>query len=135
MNGIAVSTELTMLGWGVALLLVQIVLQATLCSLDVGLPYATGPQDAGLSEKGAVAGRSRRALRNMLETFPIFVALALALVVSNKAGGLAATGAILWFWARVAYVPIYLAGIPVLRTIVWGASVAGLVMMLLKLLS
>jgi uncharacterized MAPEG superfamily protein len=134
MYTIAGSTELTMLAWGIALALVQIVLQAMLCSLDVGLPYAVGSQDGGLTEKGAVAGRSRRALRNMLETFPLFAALALAVVASNKAGGLAATGATLWFWARVVYVPIYLAGIPVLRTVVWGASIAGLVMMLVKLL-
>ena len=134
MNAIASSAELTYLAWGVALVLLQIVLQATLCSLDVGLPYAVGPQDEGRTEKGVIAARSRRALRNLLETFPLYVALALALAVSGKTGGIAATGALIWFWARVAYLVVYLAGVPVARTVVWAASIAGLVMMLAKLL-
>jgi len=44
------------------------------------------------------------------------------------------TGAQLFFWARVVYVPVYWAGIPLLRTGVWAASIAGLVMMLSALL-
>ena len=41
------STELTMLGWSVVLLLVQIVLQAATSSLDLGLPYAMSARDEG----------------------------------------------------------------------------------------
>ena len=36
-----------------------------------------------------------------------------------------APGVALFFWARVAYFPVYLAGIPYLRTALWGVSVAG----------
>ena len=128
------TTEMSMLAWGALLVLVQIVIQATLCSLDVGLPYALGPQDDGKREQGLLARRSRRALANMLETFPVFAAIALALVVSNKAGGIASTGALIWFWARVAYVPISLAGVPYARTVVWAASILGIAMMMVKLL-
>jgi uncharacterized MAPEG superfamily protein len=130
----AMTTELSMLAWGSVLVLVQIVIQATLCSLDVGLPYALGPQDEGKHEQGVLARRARRALGNMLETFPIFAAVALALVVSNKAGGIAATGALIWFFARIAYLVVYLAGIPYARTLVWAASILGIAMMLFKLL-
>ena len=49
-------------------------------------------------------------------------------------GGLAATGAILWIVCRVVYVLIYAAGIPVIRTFVWLASIIGLVMMAVRLL-
>ena len=54
--------------------------------------------------------------------------------MSGKAGGLGATGAVIWFWARVVYVPVFAAGIPVLRTLVWTVSVIGLVMMLGRLM-
>ena len=79
--------------------------------------------------------RLLRALRNFLETYPAFIALALALVVTGKAGGLGATGAWLWLLARVLYVALYAAGIPLVRTLVWAASIVGLVLMLVRLIS
>jgi uncharacterized MAPEG superfamily protein len=51
--------------------------------------------------------------------------LALALVVLGKAGQ-GANGAWLWFGARIAYIPIYLLGIPYIRTLVWTVSAIGL---------
>jgi len=39
----------------------------------------------------------------------------------------------LYFWARVAYVPLYAAGVPYLRTLVWTISLIGLVMVLAAL--
>jgi uncharacterized MAPEG superfamily protein len=39
-------------------------------------------------------------------------------------------GAQLYFWARVAYVPVYASGIPFARTAVWTVSIIGLVMVL-----
>jgi len=41
-----------------------------------------------------------------------------------------ALGAQLYFWARVAYLPIYLAGIPYLRTAVWAVSLWGMLQVL-----
>ena len=43
-------------------------------------------------------------------------------------------GAILWFVARIAYVPLYLLGIPYLRSLVWAASMLGLLLMLIRFL-
>ena len=76
-----------------------------------------------------------RALKNLLETYPAFIALALALVVTGKTGGIGATGAWLWLLARVVYVVLYAAGIPVVRTLVWIASILGLVLMLIRLMA
>ena len=39
----------------------------------------------------------------------------------------------LFFWGRLAYAVIYLAGIPWARTGVWAASVGGLVLIFLQL--
>ena len=127
------STELTVLGWSVVLLLVHIVVQTLALIGDCGPSYALSNRD-GSRVPGPVTQRLTRGLANFLETYAAFVGLALALAVSGKAGGLGATGAVIWFWARLVYVPVFAAGIPMLRTLVWTVSVIGLVMMLGRLM-
>lgn len=127
------SIEITVLIWSVVLLLVQVVLQAT-STYDLGPKYLFSPRDEDRHSRHVVAGRLDRALKNLLETYPAFVALVAALVLTGQAGGIAATGAIVWIVARVVYVPLYALGIPVLRTLAWTISVVGLVMMLVHLL-
>ena len=134
MEAAAASTEIWVLGWSVVLLIVQVIAQATAAS-DLGPKYLFSPRDEGRVSSSVVAGRLLRALHNMLETYPAFIALALALVVTGKTGGLAATGAVIWLLARVAYVVIYAAGIPVVRTAIWFVSIVGLLMMLIRLMS
>lgn len=134
MEAAATTSEITVLGWSVVLLLLQVVVQAT-ATYDLGPKYLFSPRDEGRVSRSVVAGRLSRALHNLLETYPAFVALALALVITGKAGGLGATGAWLWLAARVAYVPVYAAGIPVIRTLLWALSIVGLVLMLLRLMS
>jgi uncharacterized MAPEG superfamily protein len=134
MEAAAASTEITVLGWSVVLLLVQVIAQAT-ASSDLGPKYLFSPRDEGRVSRSVVAGRLLRALRNLLETYPAFIALVLALVVTGKTGGLGATGAWLWLVARMIYVVLYAAGIPVLRTLIWSVSILGLVLMLIRLMS
>jgi uncharacterized MAPEG superfamily protein len=43
-------------------------------------------------------------------------------------------GAQIAFWARVAYVPIYIAGIKVVRSLVWMVGAAGYILMVIELL-
>ena len=43
-------------------------------------------------------------------------------------------GAHLYFWARVVYVPLYAAGVPVVRTIVWTIATAGLLLVIAGLM-
>jgi uncharacterized MAPEG superfamily protein len=126
--------ELKLLGWSVVLLLVQIVLQAASSSSELGLPYAMSPRDEGREPRSVYARRIRRALNNLLETYPAFVGLALALVISNKAGGVGAIGAEIYLAARVLYLIVYAAGVSVVRTLFWGLSIIGLIMMLVRFL-
>ncbi|MGC4024348.1 MAG: MAPEG family protein [Mesorhizobium sp.] len=127
------STELTYLAWSVVLLIVQIVAQALWLTKDGGLAYNAGARD-GEIPISVVTDRLTRSLRNFLETYGAFIALALALHVTGKAGGMGATGAALWFWARIAYVPAYAFGIPYLRSMIWTVSMLGIVLMLVQLI-
>lgn len=133
MEAAVASTEITVLGWSVVLLLVQIMLQAV-SSYDLGPKYLLGPRDEEREPRNVMAGRLQRALRNLLETYPAFVALALALAVTGKTGGMAATGAWIWLIARVVYLFLYAGGVPALRTLAWVVSVVGLVLMLARLI-
>lgn len=133
METVAAPTEITVLVWSAVLLLVQVVAQAT-ASADLGPTYLFSPRDEPRESSSLVARRLYRALHNLIETYPAFIALTLALVVSGKTGGIAAAGAWLWLIARVVYVVVYAAGIPVVRTLVWLASIIGLVLMLVRLM-
>jgi uncharacterized MAPEG superfamily protein len=86
-----------------------------------------------LPEATPLGGRAVRAAANTIEGFVLFVALALT---ANAAGrdAEALLGAQIFFWARVAYLPVYWAGITVVRSLVWGVSIAGLAMMLFAIL-
>ncbi len=134
MEAIAASTEISVLGWSVALLLVQIVLQASIMG-DLTPGYLFSPRDEQKKTNSVLAGRFKRALHNLLETYPAFIALVVALVATGKTGGMAATGALIWIVCRAIYVGLYAAGIPVARTLIWLGSIIGLVMMLIRLMS
>ncbi len=124
--------ELQYLVYGVILLVVHVLVQATFSDLSKGIGWALGPQDEN-REQSVIAGRIQRALRNYLETLPAFIALALTLAVTELGNATSALGAAIWFWARVAYIPAYASGIPLVRSVAFFASLAGLVMMILPL--
>ena len=50
--------------------------------------------------------------------------------VARATGSVFRVGASLYFWARLAYLPIYILGIPYLRTLVWVVSFWGLLRVL-----
>jgi uncharacterized MAPEG superfamily protein len=126
------TTELTVLGWSFVLFLVHMMVQATPALKDQGAAFNAGPRD-NPPPLGILAGRARRTFENFKETYPIFIALALGLAVTGRSGGMAATGAWIWLGARIVYIPLYLVGAPYLRSLAFGVSAAGLVMMAVRL--
>ena len=64
--------------------------------------------------------------QNMLENLLLFVALVAAAHLGGRHGDRVDLGAQVWFWSRLVYWFIYLAGVPVARTVVWNVSLAGL---------
>lgn len=126
--------ELVLLGWSTILLVVHIMTEGQTATRDRGLGWNAGPRDGDAKPLGVLASRAHRALRNFQETYPAFIALTLALVVSGRGGGLGETGAWTWFVARIVYLPLYLLGVFYLRSLCWTVSVLGLILMLVRLL-
>lgn len=79
--------------------------------------------------------RAARALANMQEAMPVFLGLALMNMIVVPNAATAVTGAMIFLIARALYVAVYIAGISVVRTLLWVISWAGLIMLLLPLLN
>ena len=127
------SFELTMLVWSVALTFVQMLIAVSGATLQVGLPELAGNRE-DLPTLTGWAGRARRAHINMLESMVLFVPLVLVAEIANRVNEMTGLGVQLFFFGRLAYAIVYVAGIPWLRTLVWGVSVAGIVLIFLQVI-
>lgn len=122
--------ELAVLAWGCLLGLVHIFAAVHVKTRQYGARWNMGARDETLPPLNPLAGRLARAQANYFETFPL---VAVAILVDHAAGLFdekTALGACLWLGARIVYLPLYAAGVPMLRTLVFGVSIAGLVMLL-----
>ncbi|MEM9331758.1 MAG: MAPEG family protein [Pseudomonadota bacterium] len=127
------SIELQYLVFAVFLLLIQMVLQIAAGFLANGFMGLAGSRDDEVLATG-IGGRFERAYYNMLETFPVFAALVLVIQTTESWTLVSALAVQIYFWARIAYIPLYIIGIPFLRTVAWLASMAGIVMLAWPLL-
>ena len=124
--------ELVWLLWAVALAFTQMLIAVSGATLQVGLPALAGNREA-LPPFTGWAGRAYRAHHNMLESLVLFAALVLVAVVTDRTNATTLLGAQLFFWARLVYAVVYLAGIPWLRTGVWLVSMVGLILIFFQL--
>ena len=125
-----ISIEMQILFCAIALGIIQLLLAVMASVLSRGLPWAVGPRDESAAALGKFGGRLERAYKNFLETFPFFAAAVLMVHALNMATTHSALGAQLYIWARLLYIPAYVAGIPYLRTAIWGASFVGILMVM-----
>ncbi len=125
----ASSPILVLVALSVALLVFHIGLQGMLATRELGSAWNAGPRDDAREPAGKLAGRAARASANYRETYHAFVALALALAVAGDPTGWGLIGAWWWFVARLVYIPLYLAGVPYIRSLVWLVALAGLAVM------
>ncbi|HZG64865.1 MAG TPA: MAPEG family protein [Rubrobacteraceae bacterium] len=127
------TVELKMLTLSVVLGIVQIVAASHAASLQRGYQWTASSRDEKVPPLQGVAGRLDRALRNFLETFPLFAAVVLAAHVTDTHNALTALGAQLYFWARLAYALLYAAGVPVVRSLVWNVATVGILLLVAAL--
>lgn len=127
------SIELLLLFWSVTLLAAYIGAQSIPYRLDLGVIYASSARDDG-KVPGVFAERGARALRNFLETWGAFIALCVVAELTRTSNLWTGLGAHLWFWSRWVYLPLYVFGVPFIRSLVWLVSALGLALMFLGLL-
>jgi uncharacterized MAPEG superfamily protein len=120
-------TTVQALIWSGILTLLMVLIASALCAKvwePGGVMVPFGNRE-GVAPPMGMAGRADRAAKNQLEAMAMFLAVVLAAHIAGK-GAQAAYGATIFFWARLVYWPVYLAGIVYLRTLIWFVSLYGL---------
>ena len=121
------TTELTLLLWSTGLYALYIGVQSTLYRIQHGVEFAaTGRDDE--PKPNAVNQRAEKALRNLQETYPVFLALAVV-AAFGRGDDLSLWGSVIYLVARVIYLPLYVLGVKYVRSLVWTISVVGLILM------
>jgi uncharacterized MAPEG superfamily protein len=108
-------TELVVLTWGCIIGFVHIIVATQAKTRQYGSKWNTSARDEELPPPRPVVGRLMRAQSNFFETFPIFITT---------------LGAWLWLGGRVAYLPLYAFGVPLVRSLAWMVSVVGIVLVM-----
>jgi uncharacterized MAPEG superfamily protein len=75
-----------------------------------------------------------RAQSNLFETLPVFAAAILIAHVAGREGVMTHWGALVYIVARVIYLPLYAAGVPFLRSLVWAVSLVGIILVLIPII-
>ncbi|MDP3368303.1 MAG: MAPEG family protein [Brevundimonas sp.] len=126
--------EFIVLAFTLMLALVQIGWAGAARTAELGLKWNAGPRDGETPAPGRLAGRLIRAQANLFETLPIFAAAVIMAHIAGKDGQmLTLVGTHLYFFGRLAYLPLYALGTPYVRTLAWAVAFAGLVMVIVAL--
>jgi len=126
------TAELRYLWLAVALGLVHLVLYVLLAGGTPGrVGWALGARDEAGPAPSKIGGRADRAWKNYVETFALFAAVVLMANALGKHNARTLLGSELFFWGRVAYIPLYLFGVPFVRTLAWIAAIVGIVFVFL----
>jgi len=103
------------------LIVATIAVQAAFTLPKLGLGYLVGPRDEA-KDAGLIAARLSRTTKNSVTAFAYFAPAVLLLQAQGPDSGAATTAAWVFLVARIAYVPLYAAGIPWLRTAAWTVA-------------
>jgi len=126
--------EFIVLAFVLILALVQIGWAASARTAELGVKWNAGARDGDVPPPGKMAGRLIRAQANLFETLPLFAAAVIMAHVAGKDGGaLTLWGTHLYLFGRVIYLPLYAFGVAYVRSLVWVASLVGLVMVIAAL--
>ena len=127
--------ELTFLAWTLVLALVQIFATATVRTKQYGSKWNAGARDEEVPPPTPLVGRLQRAQSNLFETLPLFAAAVLIAHMAGRENALTSIGAQTFFWGRVIYLPLYAAGVPYVRSLIWLISLVGLLMIIWAVLA
>ena len=120
--------EFIMLGAVIVLALVNVLWAGNVRTRQYGTEWNMGARDETMPPLNPLAGRLLRAQANLYETLPLFVAALLGAAFLDRLGWKTEVGASLYCIGRFIYLPLYAAGTPKIRTLVWGISLIGLIL-------
>lgn len=121
-------TEFVMLAALILLALVNIIWAGSARTRQYGRDWNMGARDEKMPPLDPLPARLLRAQANLYETLPLFVAALLGAAALDRLGPLTHWGSIVYVVGRIIYLPLYAAGIPKIRTLVFSVSLIGLVM-------
>lgn len=127
--------EIRIAAFGALLLFVHIFIATRFKTRQYGRAWNVGARDEDLSPPNVMTGRTARAQANYAETFPIAIVALLGVVIAERTSSMTALGGWFWLGARIVYLPLYMSGIKVVRTLVYTASIVGLAMVIWPLLA
>lgn len=127
--------EIRIAAYGALLLFVHIFVATRYKTAQYGRAWNVGARDEDLPPANVMTGRTARAQANFAETFPIAVVALLGVAIAERTNQMTALGGWIWLGARIAYLPLYMSGIKVIRTLVYTLSIAGLAMVIWPLLA
>lgn len=125
--------ELEVLAWAGLLHVAQLGLLAVAANLQLGPAYTLGPRDTARALSG-VPARLERAFRNHVEALLLFGVAVVVVTLGNHSDAFTANCAWTYLAARVAYVPAYASGVPVLRSVIWAVGFGATIAMLIAAL-
>ena len=120
--------EVTLLVWSTALFGLYVGTQSILYRIQHGVMFAATGRD-NEPPPNVWNGRAQKALRNLIETYGVFVALMAAAAIGDPGDGVVIVGAVLYLVARAVYLPLYVYGVKFARSFVWCVAAGGLIAM------
>jgi len=123
--------ELRMLVYSAALLFVLVFIQAQAGISAQGFSEMAGNRD-GMAPPTGFAGRARRTVDNHIEGMAIFAPLILAAILGHRINHWTAIGTQFYFYGRLVHAPVYLLGLPWIRSLAFMVCVAGMAFIFLS---
>lgn len=121
------SFELAAIAYTALILFLILGIQGGLVPLNQGLSWGLGSRDAK-KDASALQGRASRTVANHIEGMMVFVPLALVVELMQLSSTLTLWGAGLYVAGRAAFAPLYLLGVPYLRSAAWGVAALGTIL-------
>lgn len=90
--------------------------------VEQGFGKTLGTPDMDHPAKAAWAARTMHAHRNALENLAVFAPLVLAVQIAGLNSATTALWAMVFFWSRIVHAVTYALGIPVVRSLAFGAG-------------
>lgn len=124
--------ELQVIVWSTTLLLALIMFQGVQVPINQGFGWGLGNR-AAKRDFSALQGRTARTIANHIEGMLVFVPLILVAQLIGLSTELTTWGAGIYLFGRLAFALLYILGVPYLRSLAWGLSQIGVLLILFVL--